>query len=175
VKCSNLYVHPKTVYVTGGLAGGKIAVNCMTVNDDHADMASHEVSRTHMRVEWIKLNSLSVISSHPKARVRRDGHRLIFDSTYYSDEGFYCCRPTAETHAGWIGCSYNSTVRVIVAMATKNVQMVIKSDSGHNIVAKSLSGQYGTMLYSYLYTFFNNIIILIIITLIFVIVVFSCV
>ena len=142
VKCNNLYVYPKTVYVTGGLAGGKIAVNCMTVYDDHADLANHEVSRTQIHVEWIKLNTLSVISSHSKARVRRDGHRLIFDSTDYSDEGSYCCRsrPTAEIHAGWMGCAYNSTLRVIVPMAAKNVQTAIKSDHGHNIVAKSLSG-----------------------------------
>ena len=137
VKCNNLYVHPKNVYATGG----KIAVDCMTVHDDHADIASREVNRTRaIHVEWIKLNTLSVISSHPKSRVRRDGYRLLFDSTDYPDEGFYCCSPTAETHAGRIGCSHNSTMRVVIVMDTENVQTAIKSDHGHNVVAKSLSG-----------------------------------
>ena len=140
VKCNNLYVYPKTAYVTGGLAGGTLAVNCMIVYDDHVDIASREVSRTRINIEWIKLNTLSVISSHPESRVRRDGHRLLFDPAIYSDEGLYCCRPTAKSHSivGRInGCSYNSTVRVVITKAAKNVQTI---DHGHNVVAKSLPG-----------------------------------
>ena len=142
VKCNNLYVYPKIVYVTGGLrlTGGTIAVNCMIVYDDHVDIASRDVSRMRIHVEWIKLSTLSVISSHPESRVRRDGHRLLFDSTIHSDEGLYCCRPTAKSYGtvGRInGCSYNSTVRVVIAKAAKNVQTI---DHGHNVVAKSLPG-----------------------------------
>ena len=140
VKCNNIYVHPKTVYATGGRAGGTIAVDCMIAYDDRVDIANRGVSRTRIHVEWIKLNTLSVISSHPESRVRRDGHRLLFDSTSYSDEGFYCCRPTAKSHIleRIIGCTYNSTVRVVMAKAAKNVQMT--DHHGHNVVAKSISG-----------------------------------
>ena len=131
VKCTNLYVHPKTVYVTGG----KIAISCTNILDGHAPS-----------IEWIKLNTvttplsspLSIISSDPQARVRRDGHRLLFDSTDNSDEGLYCCKSSAENH----GCTYNSTVRIVTARTVrapaKNV--ISQSNSGHNIVTKSTFG-----------------------------------
>ena len=118
VKCTNLYVHPKTVYITGG----KIAISCTGIVD------GHEVS-----IEWIKLNTLSIISSDPQARVRRDGHRLLFDSADYSDEGLYCCKSAAENH----GCTYNSTVRVARTVRAPAKNVISHSDSGHNIVTKS--------------------------------------
>lgn len=121
IKCTNLNVRPKTVYATGG----KIAISCTDILDSHA-----------ASIEWIKLNTLSIISSDPQARVRRDGHRLLFDPSDYSDEGSYCCKPAAENH----GCTYNSTVKIVIARAAvrapaKNV--ISHSASGHNIVTKS--------------------------------------
>ena len=125
IKCNNLYVHPKTVYVSKGLAGGKIAISCL---DGHAATFA-------TGIEWIKLNTLSIISSDPQARVRRDGHRLLFDSTDHSDEGLYCCRNTAENR----GCTYNSSVRILVAKTIRAPakSLMSNSDSRHNIVAKS--------------------------------------
>ena len=131
IKCNNLYVHPKTVYVTGGLAGGKIAISCINILDGHEATFANGI-------EWIKLNTLSIISSNPEARVRRDGHRLLFDSTDCSDEGLYCCRSAAENH----GCSYNSTVRIFIArtqVCAPAKNLMRNSDSRHNIVTKSTS------------------------------------
>ena len=125
VKCSNLYAHPKTVYITGS----KIAVSCISSFEDHATTFANDI-------EWIKLSSLSVISNHPKARVRRDGHQLLFNSTDYSDEGLYCCRKIMET------CTPDSTARVVARTThkpTKILQSIrnSRSDAGHVLVTKS--------------------------------------
>lgn len=113
VKCNNLYVHPKTVYITGN----KIAISCINTGafDDHAATIAKDI-------EWVKLShSLSVISRHPQARIRRDGHRLLFDSTNYSDKGLYCCRYPGESH----GCTENSTVTVAVARNTRSSGIIL--------------------------------------------------
>lgn len=109
-------------------------MSCTKILDGH----DHAVTFGN-DIEWVKLNSLSVISSHPEARVRRDGHRLLFDSTDHSDEGLYCCRSPSENR----GCTYNSTVRVAIAgtarAPAKNLQKISNPNAGHNVVAKSTS------------------------------------
>ena len=129
VQCNNLYVYPKTVHV---ITGNKVIISCTDSFDDRATTFSE-------KIVWVKLNSSSVISDHPRARVRSDGHRLLFDSASHSDEGFYCCRFPAENQ----GCTISSTVRVIVAarkvhsLATKAME---NSIADHNVVAKSTTG-----------------------------------
>ena len=71
IECSKLYVHPKTVYITGS----KIIVSCTSTIEDQATAFENDI-------ELIKLKSLSIISSHPEARVRRDGHQLLFNSMH---------------------------------------------------------------------------------------------
>ena len=124
VKCSNLYVHPKTVYITGS----KIAVRCIGSIGDHEITAPFDND-----IEWVKLSSSSVISSHPEARVRRDGHQLLFNSTDHSDAGLYCCRRITET------CTPNSIVRVVarIAHTFTTLQSTRNSDDRHIIVTKS--------------------------------------
>ena len=128
VQCNDLYANPKIVYV---IAGNKLTVNC---NDNFND----EVTTISKKIEWVKLNSSLIISNQPGARVRRDGHRLLFDSTNYSDGGLYCCRFQAENH----GCTSSSTIRILVvtrripALATKTMGYSVVE---HNLVAKSTS------------------------------------
>ena len=123
VKCSNLYAHPKTIYITGS----KIAVSCISSLDDHETTFENNI-------EWVKLSSLSVISSHPEARVRRDGHQLFFNSTNHSDAGQYCCRKITGA------CTSNSIVRVVARTthtSTKNLESTRNSDARHVLVTKS--------------------------------------
>ena len=125
VQCNNLYVYPKTVHV---INGNKVIISCTDSFDDQATAFSKEIV-------WVKLNSSLVISDHPRARVRRDGHQLLFDSASYSDDGLYCCKFPAENH----GCTSSSTVRVIVA-ARKAHSLATTLESpiaDHNVVAKS--------------------------------------
>lgn len=129
-RTTDLYVHPKTAFITGG----KVSVSCIKIVDGGVTIAGD--------IQWIKMTSLSVISSHPEARVRRDGHRLLFDSTNDGDEGLYCCRSPTE---GLIdGCSYNSTVRIVIAKTTRAPAKALNDVTSsfhteHNIVAKSTS------------------------------------
>ena len=125
LECSNLYVHPRTVYITGS----KTVVRCTSSTEDQAIVFDNDI-------EWIKLRSLSVISSHPEARVRNDGHQLVFNSTDHSDEGLYCCRTINKS------CTSNSIVRVIARtahMSTKSSQTMRNSNARHVLVAKSTS------------------------------------
>ena len=117
VQCNNLYAYPKTVHVVDGT---KVAVSCLNSFDDQSTALSK-------KIEWMKLNSLSVISSHPEARVRRHGRQLLFNSTSYSDGGFYCCRYSVEN----LGCTSSSTVRITV-VARKARKLVTKT-MGHSI------------------------------------------
>jgi len=131
---SNLYVDPKTEYITGN----KIVVNCISTVDGHATFADG--------IRWIKLSSSSVITSNPKARVRRDGHRLLFDSTNYSDEGSYCCSHSKYPSTADHGCTPHSTVIIAVPKTARtsatitNPQGYSNSDGEHNLVAKSAPG-----------------------------------
>ena len=125
IQCSKLYVHPKTVYITGS----KIIVSCTSTIEDQATAFENDI-------EWIKLKSLSIISSHPEARVRRDGHQLLFNFTNHSDEGLYCCRTITKA------CTSNSIVRVVartVHMSSENLQTTRNSDARHVLATKSTS------------------------------------
>ena len=125
IQCSRLYVHPKTVYITGS----KIVVSCTSTIEDQATAFDNDI-------EWIELKSLSIISSHPEDRVRRDGHQLLFNFTNHSDEGLYCCRTITKA------CTSNSIVRVVARtahMSSENLQTTRNSDARHVLVAKSTS------------------------------------
>lgn len=125
IQCSKLYVHPKTVYITGS----KIVVSCTSTIEDQATAFDNDI-------EWIELKSLSIISSHPEDRVRRDGHQLLFNFTNHSDEGLYCCRTITKA------CTSNSIVRVVARtahMSSENLRTTRNSDARHVLVAKSTS------------------------------------
>lgn len=132
VKCTSiLYVEPKTGYITGD----KIVVSCISILDGQVTFTDG--------IRWIKLSSSSIITSHPEARVRRDGHRLLFASTKNSDEGLYCCSHLKYPSTDH-GCTHNSTVRIAVARAARasgtSLQGYRNSDVQHNLVAKSAPG-----------------------------------
>lgn len=125
VKCNNLYVDPQTEYITGG----KIAVSCISIFDGPVT--------TGNAIEWIEMKSLSIISNHPESRVRRDGHRLLFDSTKYSDKGLYCCRLSKRSPSPNHGCTYNSTVKIMAIESRTVTAAPQHSDARHNVVIKS--------------------------------------
>ena len=131
VECSNLYVDPNIAYITGG----KVSVSCFKTVEGRTTYADG--------IDWIEMRSASVISGHREARVRRDGHRLLFDSINHADEGLYCCKPSTEALTESHGCHYNSTVRIVNARTARasakssQFNSNVMTNTGHRIVAKS--------------------------------------
>ena len=76
--------------------------------------------------------AVSIVSSHPEARVRRHGSQLLFNSTSYSDGGFYCCRYSVEN----LGCTSSSTVRITVV--ARKARKLVTITIGHSIAERIL-------------------------------------